>query len=193
MRLGCFPRYKLNELASIQAGFLSAPYVFRRLEFVINGLDPRGTNMYDFQFFLRLMKIWGDNTKILGADELLEAFRLLDLDRTGLISPEEIRQIMSIFGDKLSPEEAEGMLDMADLDDNGQVDYEEFVAINLQQTMQGAGNKKKVQDALEKLEKRKAAALAGEQAGGGMKGDNFLSAGGDDDFLGGGGNPNNPF
>ncbi|CAD7967744.1 unnamed protein product [Amoebophrya sp. A120] len=134
IRVGAFPRYSLPELGEIDRGTASTPWVFKRLEHCVNGIDEEGTNMYDFQFFLKLMRKWDENGhKYLGQDELLNAFRILDLDNSGFITSNEVRQIMNVFGDKLSLEEADGMLELADLDGNGNINYEEFVGIVVQQ------------------------------------------------------------
>ena len=60
-------------------------------------------------------------------EELCAAFRLLDTDGTGTISAVELRHIMTNLGEKLTDEEVDEMLREADIDGDGQINYEEFV------------------------------------------------------------------
>ncbi|MBA0559035.1 hypothetical protein Golob_016017 [Gossypium lobatum] len=60
-------------------------------------------------------------------EELKEAFRVFDKDLNGYISASELRNVMMNLGEKLSDEEVEQMIKEADLDGDGQVNYDEFV------------------------------------------------------------------
>ncbi|XP_062557052.1 calmodulin-A-like [Armigeres subalbatus] len=60
-------------------------------------------------------------------EELMEAFRIFDRDGNGLISAEELRAALHSFGEQLSDEEIEELLREADVNSDGQIDYEEFV------------------------------------------------------------------
>ncbi|XP_033106702.1 calmodulin-like [Anneissia japonica] len=59
-------------------------------------------------------------------EELKEAFRMFDGDGNGVISIDELRQVVEGLG-HLSPDEVEDMIKEADIDGDGQVNYEEFV------------------------------------------------------------------
>ncbi len=86
-------------------------------------LDKNGT--IDFKEFLGLMvkKMKDTDTE----EELLEAFKVFDRDANGFITNHELRHVMTNLGDSLSPEEIEEMIREADLDGDGQINYEEFV------------------------------------------------------------------
>ena len=57
-----------------------------------------------------------------------KAFSVFDKDGNGFISADELINAMNnLSGDKLTEEEAEAMIREADVDGDGQVDYEEFV------------------------------------------------------------------
>ncbi|CAA7030312.1 unnamed protein product [Microthlaspi erraticum] len=58
-------------------------------------------------------------------EELKEAFRVFDKDQNGFISAAELRHV----GEKLTDEEVEEMIKEADVDGDGQINYEEFVKI----------------------------------------------------------------
>ena len=60
-------------------------------------------------------------------EEMLEAFKVFDSDGNGMISSDELRQIMANLGEKLTEEEVEEMVKEADIDGDGQINYEEFV------------------------------------------------------------------
>jgi calmodulin len=60
-------------------------------------------------------------------EELKEAFKVFDKDQNGFISAAELRHVMTNLGEKLTDEEVEEMIREADLDGNGEVDYDEFV------------------------------------------------------------------
>lgn len=57
-------------------------------------------------------------------DDLLEAFRVFDRDGDGHISTTELRMVMLNLGEKMSEEEVEHMIEEADEDGDGQVNYE---------------------------------------------------------------------
>ncbi|XP_055602120.1 calmodulin-A-like [Uranotaenia lowii] len=60
-------------------------------------------------------------------EELKEAFRIFDRDGNGMISAEELKVALKSFGEQLSDEEVEELLREADVNCDGQIDYEEFV------------------------------------------------------------------
>ena len=61
------------------------------------------------------------------ADELKRAFEIFDKDGNGTISAAELRHVMTNLGEKLTDEEVDEMIREADVDGDGQINYEEFV------------------------------------------------------------------
>lgn len=59
-------------------------------------------------------------------EEMMEAFQIFDSDGNGNISADELRQIMENLGEKLTQEEVEAMVKEADVDGDGQINYQEF-------------------------------------------------------------------
>ena len=57
-------------------------------------------------------------------EEIKDAFKVFDKDGNGLISAQELRQLMSSLGEKLTDEELDEMMREADLNGDGQIDYE---------------------------------------------------------------------
>lgn len=64
---------------------------------------------------------WGADVCVHGA-----VAQILDHDGNGYISADELRAIMSNLGEELSEEEINEIVQEADIDGDGQIDYEEF-------------------------------------------------------------------
>merc|ERR1711916_295129 len=67
------------------------------------------------------------NGTIDSEEEILEAFKVFDKDGDGYISAAELRHVMTNLGEKLADEVVHEMLREADIDGDGQINYEEFV------------------------------------------------------------------
>ena len=92
------------------------------LQDMINEVDIDGNGTIDFPEFLTMMA-----RKTKGGDsdeEIKEAFRVFDKDGNGFISSEELRQVMVNLGENLTKEEIDEMIREADIDGDGQVNYE---------------------------------------------------------------------
>ncbi|XP_074572204.1 calmodulin-5/6/7/8-like isoform X2 [Curcuma longa] len=97
------------------------------LQDMINEVDADGSGTIDFPEFLNLMarKLHGTDSD----EELKAAFRVFDKDQNGFISAEELRIVMSSFGEKLTDQEIDDMIREADVDGDGQINYDEFVKV----------------------------------------------------------------
>merc|ERR1712007_259423 len=95
------------------------------LQDMINEVDADGNGTIDFPEFLSLMarKMKDTDTE----EELIEAFKVFDRDGNGFISAAELRYSMTNLGEKLSDIEVDEMIREADLDNDGQINYDEFV------------------------------------------------------------------
>ena len=94
---------------------------------MINEVDNDGSGTIDFAEFLSLM-----SKKMKDADseeELMEAFKVFDKDGNGFISSVELRHVMTNLGEKLTDDEVDEMIREADVDGDGQVNYDEFVGL----------------------------------------------------------------
>jgi len=99
------------------------------LQDMINEVDADGNGTIDFPEFLMLMQRKMKETD--QEEELREAFKVFDRDGNGFISAPELRHVMTNLGEKLTEEEVEEMIREADVDGDGQVNYEEFVRMML--------------------------------------------------------------
>ncbi|EEC16524.1 calmodulin, putative [Ixodes scapularis] len=55
--------------------------------------------------------------------------QVFDRDGNGFITAAELRHVMTTLGEKLTDEEVDEMIREADVDGDGQINYEEFVAL----------------------------------------------------------------
>ena len=101
------------------------------LKEMIKEIDLDGNGVIDFNEFLYLMvkKMNGNDTE----EELLEAFKVFDRDGNGYVTSHELRCVMTTLCEETSPEEIEEMIKEADIDGDGQVDYQEFVKMMMTQ------------------------------------------------------------
>ncbi|CAH0563823.1 unnamed protein product [Brassicogethes aeneus] len=94
---------------------------------MLNEVDQDGNGTIEFNEFLQMMSKKMKDAD--GEEELKEAFRVFDKNNDGLISSIELRHVMTSLGERLTEEEVDDMIKEADLDGDGQVNYEEFVSI----------------------------------------------------------------
>nr|VDD08313.1 unnamed protein product [Brassica oleracea] len=97
------------------------------LQDMINEVDADGNGTIDFPEFLNLMARKMKDTD--SEEELKEAFRVFDKDQNGFISAAELRHVMTNLGEKLTDEEVDEMVREADVDGDGQINYDEFVKV----------------------------------------------------------------
>ena len=94
---------------------------------MINEVDVDGNGTIDFGEFLTMMARKLKDTD--GEDEIREAFRVFDKDGNGFISAAELRHVMTNLGEKLTDEEVDEMIREADIDGDGQVNYEGWSSV----------------------------------------------------------------
>ncbi|KAF4671481.1 Calcium binding protein [Perkinsus chesapeaki] len=74
------------------------------------------------------------NLPVQDLEEFREVFSLVDTDRGGSISIEELGTLMDTLGVKVTPEELEIMVAEIDENGNGEIDFEEFVQVMSRKT-----------------------------------------------------------
>jgi len=100
------------------------------LKDMINEVDADGNGTIDFPEFLTMMarKMRATDSE----EEIKEAFKVFDKDGNGYISAAELRQVMTSLGEKLTEKEVDEMIREADIDGDGQINYDEFVKMMLE-------------------------------------------------------------
>ncbi|KAL5248187.1 hypothetical protein ACHWQZ_G017385 [Mnemiopsis leidyi] len=94
------------------------------LQDMINEVDADGNGTIDFKEFLEMMT---KHMKEADCDqELREAFKVFDRNGDGKITADELKTVMHNLGETLTDEEIDQMIEEADTNKDGYVDYEEF-------------------------------------------------------------------
>lgn len=113
-----------KELLQVMRAIGKNPTEDEILELVME-TDLNGNGTLDFEEFVEMMKkkTSEDDAK----DDLREAFRIFDKDKSGFIDGKEIVLVTSTLGQALTDDELEAFIAEADLDGDGKLDYNEFV------------------------------------------------------------------
>lgn len=116
----------MRELGSVMRALGHNPTEAEILTF-IDSVDTDQNGSIDFQEFCKLM-----STKMKEMDseaDLIDAFRVFDVEDKGFITVHELRHVMTNLGDKLTDEEVNEMISEADSDGDGVINYTDFVKI----------------------------------------------------------------
>ena len=95
---------------------------------MISAMDTDRNGVVDFPEFLRMIAKKLKDSR--SAEEYRDTFRAFDRDGNGFISPAELKKAMRRLGEKLTDKEVDEMIKEADTNGDGQVSFEEFVAMN---------------------------------------------------------------
>ena len=102
-------------------------YTEAELQDLINDYDMDGDGQIGFEEFLIMMeqKMKEKNSE----EDIRDTFQVFDKDGNGLISAPELWQVMTILGKNFTNKEIDEMILEVDIDGDGQVNFEEFVAM----------------------------------------------------------------
>merc|ERR1712109_362857 len=89
---------------------------------MVSQVDTDGTGSIDFPEVLMMMCLKADMEN--AEDEIRLAFNVFDGDGNGFINRQELAVVMNNLGERLTQEEIQTMIDEADLDGDGQINYE---------------------------------------------------------------------
>ncbi|KAF9368730.1 hypothetical protein CPB97_004299 [Podila verticillata] len=95
------------------------------LQDMVNEVDADGNGTIDFPEFLTMMARKMVDTD--SEEEIKEAFKVFDKDGNGFISAAELRHVLTNLGERLTDAEVDEMIHEADVDGDGQINYDEFV------------------------------------------------------------------
>ena len=84
--------------------------------------DPDKIRQFTFE------QIWNNfkECKVISNDEISDAFKAFD--KNGKINKEELKYVMTNLGDKINEEDAEKLLSNFQVDNQGNLDYKEFLS-----------------------------------------------------------------
>merc|ERR1712007_259215 len=97
------------------------------IEKMISEVDDDGSGSTGLDEFMRMMA-----NKMLNKDpmeEIKKAFELMDEDKTGSISVDNLKRIANMLGEKLSDEDLQDQIAMADRDGDGELSEGEFILL----------------------------------------------------------------
>ena len=98
-------------------------------------------------------------------EEIVAAFKFIDLDHNNYVGASEIRHILVCMGEMITDEEIDTMISMVDTDGDGQVSFEEFRTLVLHPNPGGANLHEEVQQSRENDKQKEKQALAGKPVG----------------------------
>ena len=91
---------------------------------IIAQVDTDDSGSIEFNEFLIIFEYF--QIKPITEDQLKSAFKLFDKDSNGLLSVEELVDIMKIAGEEMSIPDAEMIIKEFDVDNNNAINYNEF-------------------------------------------------------------------
>ena len=97
------------------------------LQELIGVIDQDDNGCISFDEFVWLMSQDLHDEDI--EDEIRDAFRVFDREGNGFISIIDLTDVLSQLGEKLSREEVEELIHEADIDGDGNIFYDEFIAM----------------------------------------------------------------
>ena len=80
----------------------------------------------EFEEFVNLVSKSTNFTKNDAEDEMLESFKMFDLNHDGFITKDEFKKVMLNLGEKLSDAEVDEYIKQYDINNDGKIDYKEF-------------------------------------------------------------------
>jgi calmodulin len=99
----------------------------KRVASIIRAIDGNNDGELDLMEFLNVVPpaVSLDDSK----RQLLEAFRVFDINGDGYISKEELKQVMSKTGINITLKEAEQIIKEVDTNSDNKIDFEEFIVL----------------------------------------------------------------
>ena len=90
---------------------------------MIKNIDKNSSNGgIDFEEFIELIVKHGSNID----EDIAKSFKVFDRDGDGLITEDELQITMDNLGEPMNEVEVKAMIDEADLDGDGKINFKEF-------------------------------------------------------------------
>ena len=80
-----------------------------------------------FDYFVEFIKRYNLSKNSMSTDDIINAFEIFDKNHDGTISINEFKHILMDLGQKFSEDEVNEIITEIDLDNNGKINYIEFV------------------------------------------------------------------
>ena len=101
----------------------------QELEMIIQGLEESGNNLITFEKFLALFEKLINNQD--SEEDIINEFKKMDKIGNGTISEKDLRDLMANYGNALTQDEIEDVIQEANVDENGYINIENFTKILL--------------------------------------------------------------
>ena len=101
----------------------------QELEMIIQGLEESGNNLITFEKFLALFEKLINNQD--SEEDIINEFKKMDKIGNGTISEKDLRDLMSNYGNALTQDEIEDVIQEANVAQNGYINIENFTKILL--------------------------------------------------------------
>merc|ERR1712087_1018687 len=132
----------VKELQTVFEG-LNYHFTESQLVTMLKSIDDNGDGKVDIDEFVAVMKGSAysepSNTRTY-VEELREAFEVFDKDGDGQITPQELAAIMRALGENLNEDDILTMIQEADADGDGNIDFEEFKKLMAEDAILGFGD-----------------------------------------------------
>lgn len=116
----------VDELGTVMKSLGQEP-TEQEIRDMISEVDNDGSGSIEFPEFLQLMAKKMNDTDT--EQEIKDAFKVFDEHARGYITVDELKDIMSTLGEKLTDEETEEMIKYSHVDEEGHINYVEFVQL----------------------------------------------------------------
>ncbi|KAG9284087.1 hypothetical protein G9A89_022861 [Geosiphon pyriformis] len=80
-----------------------------------------------FEGFVKILNRPGGFSPIGTYEDLAEGFQIFDKDRTGYMTASELRYVLTSLGEKLKDEEVDQLFKSIQVDNKGNIKYEDFI------------------------------------------------------------------
>jgi len=99
---------------------------------MIGDIDKDGSGSIDFEEFLDMMtaKMSDKDSR----EDIMKVFNLFDDDQSGKISLRDLKRVAKELGETMTDAELLEMIERADNDQDGEINFEEFYAIMTKKT-----------------------------------------------------------
>jgi calmodulin len=109
--------------------YIGKPATDSELKLMLREADSDGDGFITFQEFFTMMVNRTKKEFRKQEEELLTAFRVFDKDNDGFITHAELKEAMHSSGYMLNDEEVLCMINQADQDGDGQINFREFIQL----------------------------------------------------------------
>ena len=115
---GAIPLLLLNKLLKAAGEIISEDEIDSALEYMKKDKEEDSFTFEEFKKFLRIVEC---------PERILEAFKSIDRDKNGYLDKDELYIMMSNLGGNITRTEFDSIYNSVDLNNDGKVDYKEFV------------------------------------------------------------------